>query len=119
MLRAQGELNRFDSPAGSSSANKKKSGSVNNAARHLKILLRWPGKKEIKTDITELEDDNSVESYRICSSYKNSPIPLRQKFSRLSSLPNNKRVLAMGSNLPKSIHQREIRCRDYHTVLCK
>ncbi|KAL2455196.1 Ankyrin repeat family protein [Abeliophyllum distichum] len=94
-----GELNRFDSPAGSRSANKKKSDSVNNAARHLKILLRWPGKKVRKTD-TVMEDDNSVESYRICSSYKNSPIPLRQKFSRLSSLPNNKRVLAMGNNFP-------------------
>ncbi|CAA2986272.1 ankyrin repeat RF_0381 [Olea europaea subsp. europaea] len=95
-----GDLNRFDSPAGSSSTSKKKSDSVNNVARRLKILLRWPGKKERKTGITELDDDNSVESYRISSSFKNSPVPLGQKFSRISSLPNNKRVLDQRGNLP-------------------
>ncbi|CAA2991359.1 ankyrin repeat RF_0381 [Olea europaea subsp. europaea] len=95
-----GELNRFDSPAMSSSTNKKKFDSVNNAAGRLKILLRWSGKKERKEEITEMEDNNSVESFRTCSSFKNSPIPLRQKFSRKSSPPNNKRVLATRSSLP-------------------
>lgn len=114
-----GELNRFDSPAGSSSTSKKKSDSVNNAARRLKILLRWPGKKERKTGVT---DDNSVESYRISSyrissSFTNSPVPLRQKFSKISSLPNNKRVLTLRSNLPSPSTKENFAAELSHGVM--
>ncbi|KAK6160368.1 hypothetical protein DH2020_003749 [Rehmannia glutinosa] len=82
------------STAESNSSKYKKFGSMN---RHLKNLLRWPGKNN---DASDSEDNYSIESYRMGLSSKNSPIPLRQQFSRLSSLPNNKRIMSLPGNLP-------------------
>ncbi|PIN00094.1 26S proteasome regulatory complex, subunit PSMD10 [Handroanthus impetiginosus] len=90
-----GEIERVGSTAESNSSRFKKFGSINSATSRLKILLRWPGKKDKKAD-----DNDSNKSYRTCSSSKNSPIPLRQQFEIMSSLPNNKRILSLPQNLP-------------------
>ncbi|KAK3040788.1 hypothetical protein RJ639_029132, partial [Escallonia herrerae] len=76
-------------------------GSVSNAARRLKLLLRWPRRNERKADNPNTRDDESVESNRMSESLESTPpISLRQRFSRLSSLPNNRRVFSLGNSSP-------------------
>ncbi|KAG9139555.1 hypothetical protein Leryth_016326 [Lithospermum erythrorhizon] len=87
--------------SGPPSVHSRKSHSVSKPAQRLKMLLHWKRKKERK-DCTadDTGDDNSVASYSICTKLENNPIPLRQRFSRLSSsLPNNKR-LSVQADLP-------------------
>lgn len=88
-----GEISPCHSAGGSNFSQKKKAVLGNSAARRLKFLLQWPKKKETA------DDTNSVESLALYSSSsgEKKPVPLRQKFSRASSLPNSKRVL---SSLP-------------------
>lgn len=94
-----GEISPCHSAGGSNFSQKKKSVSGNSAARRLKFLLQWPKKKE--TTISNMEDTNSVESFALYSSSSGEkPIPLRQRFSRASSLPNSKRVLSVCQSLP-------------------
>ncbi|XP_043706233.1 espin-like [Telopea speciosissima] len=111
MLEAGGDLgsatcsseqSNFDSVDGShSSFDNKRPHSVNYAARRLKILLRWPRRKEKKPEaLKKLGDDNSVGSCKKWSDMEETPTPLRQRFSKPSSLPNNKRALSVRSSLP-------------------
>ncbi|THG20042.1 hypothetical protein TEA_018583 [Camellia sinensis var. sinensis] len=73
----------------------KKQASVNYAAQRLKRLLHWPKMKERKNDkIKKMVERNSA------SNLDETPIPLRQRFSKPSSLPNNKRTLSVRSNAP-------------------
>ncbi|PSS30162.1 Serine/threonine-protein phosphatase 6 regulatory ankyrin repeat subunit A like [Actinidia chinensis var. chinensis] len=73
----------------------KKTPSVNLAAQQLKRLFHWPKMKERKTErLKKMGNKNSA------SSLDETPIPLRQRFSKPSSLPNNKRTLSVRSNLP-------------------
>ncbi|PSR87507.1 Ankyrin repeat-containing protein [Actinidia chinensis var. chinensis] len=73
----------------------KKTPSVNLAAQRLKRLFHWPKMKERKTErLKKMGDKNSA------SNLDETPIPLRQRFSKPSSLPNNKRTLSVRSNLP-------------------
>ncbi|KAL7232729.1 hypothetical protein ACSBR2_010688 [Camellia fascicularis] len=73
----------------------KKQASVNYAAQRLKRLLHWPKMKERKNDmIKKMVERNSA------SNLDETPIPLRQRFSKPSSLPNNKRTLSVRSNIP-------------------
>ncbi|KAL5232282.1 hypothetical protein ABZP36_031058 [Zizania latifolia] len=75
---------------------RKKMNSVQNAAKHLKLLLRWPLRKERKSAGApkELDDDaSSVDSVKSWS-HGETPTTLRQRYSRMSSLFNNKRTLA-------------------------
>uniref|UniRef100_A0A0E0DPD9 Uncharacterized protein n=1 Tax=Oryza meridionalis TaxID=40149 RepID=A0A0E0DPD9_9ORYZ len=86
-------------------SSRKKLNSMQNAAKHLKILLRWPLRKEKKSSSgarNELDDDaSSVDSVKSWS-HGETPTPLRQKYSRMSSLFNNKRTMAarIGSPSP-------------------
>ncbi|KAK6116578.1 hypothetical protein DH2020_049684 [Rehmannia glutinosa] len=95
------EVTSSISESNSSSSKYKKSGSMKSTHRRLKNFLRWLGKKERNTDVLDSEEDNlSFRSYRTCSSLQNSPVSLRQQFSRMSSLPNNKRILSLQGNIP-------------------
>ncbi|XP_062179738.1 uncharacterized protein LOC133884374 [Phragmites australis] len=78
----------------------KKLNSFQDAAKHLKVIFRWPRQKEKKSGggRTDLDDDalsvNSVKSW----SHTETPTPLRQRYSRVSSLFNNKRTFAAKSS---------------------
>lgn len=65
-----------------SSTTSKRPSSVNYAAARLKRVLQWPRVKEKKAEGFSEE----------------TPTPLRERFSRPSSLPNNKRTLSVRSN---------------------
>ncbi|XP_009606472.1 uncharacterized protein [Nicotiana tomentosiformis] len=110
-----GEPSPCRSAAGSNSSHKL--GSVNSAARRLKFLLRWTRKKERKVDTTGLEDNMSVESHRLYSGLGDQPIPLRQRFSRMSSLPNNKRVLPVQNSLPSPSTKKKFAAGLMHGVI--
>ncbi|XAR51969.1 hypothetical protein NMG60_11006782 [Bertholletia excelsa] len=61
----------------------------------LKRLFHWPRIKEKKNDkIKKMVEKNSG------TLLDETPIPLRQRFSKPASLPNNKRMLSVRSNLP-------------------
>ncbi|XP_042514914.1 ankyrin-2-like [Macadamia integrifolia] len=96
------ELSNFDSIDGShGSFDNKRAGAVNNAARHLKILLQWSSRKQKKSEsLKKLGDNDSVGSCKKRRNLDDTPTPLRQRFSKPSSLPNNKRTLSVRSNLP-------------------
>ncbi|XP_059657748.1 uncharacterized protein LOC132304196 [Cornus florida] len=109
------ELSKFDSTAESNSMDYKKSSSVNNAARRLKILLQWPRRKERKVD--SLGDDDSVEQHKTCRNLDDCPTPLRQQFSKPSSLPNNKRILSIRSYLPSPSTKKRFAAGLMHGVI--
>ncbi|TVU18624.1 hypothetical protein EJB05_34731 [Eragrostis curvula] len=76
--------------------NLKKLNSFQDAAKHLKDLLRWPRRKGKKSagGQKELDDDaSSVDSVKSWSQ-GDTPTPLRQRYSRVSALFNNKRTFA-------------------------
>lgn len=102
------ELSHFDTTnenhtnENHSSSDDKRDGAVTYAAKRLKRLLHWPRVKE-KTPgkFKKTTHYGSAESSSMkCSSLNETPIPLRQRFSKPSSLPNNKRTLSVRSNLP-------------------
>lgn len=85
------ELNQFDptNDNQSSSTDKKPAGSVNVAVQRLKSVFHWPKLKEKKPErFKKSLDEGSDEP----------PTPLRKRFSKPSSLPNNKRTLSVRSN---------------------
>ncbi|XP_015894396.1 uncharacterized protein LOC107428379 [Ziziphus jujuba] len=92
-----GELSQYDSTI---SLNNKKPSSVNYAARNLKFLLRWPRRKEKKTARMELRDNDSLDSFNMSRDLEENHIPLRQIYSKSSSLPNSKRIFSVGSYFP-------------------
>lgn len=99
------------------SADNKKESPMKNAARRLKILLRWPGRKEKKSiDMKKPADGDSVGSYRIWSDKEETPTPLRQRFSK-PSLANNKRTLAVRSNLPSPSTKKRFASGLMHGVI--
>ncbi|XP_055810462.1 uncharacterized protein LOC129880452 [Solanum dulcamara] len=110
-----GEPSPCHSAAGSNSSNKLMS--VNSAARRLKFLLRWKRKKERKEERGGFEENMSVESYRLYSGLGDQPIPLRQKFSRMSSLPNSKRVLPVQNCLPSPSTKKKFAAGLMHGVI--
>ncbi|KAJ7957607.1 Ankyrin repeat-containing protein [Quillaja saponaria] len=95
----------------------KKSGSIDHAARHLKFLLRWPGKKERKEDVSEIKDDDSFESFSLSRNLEDNPIPLRQRYSKLSSLLNNKRTVALGGYIPSPSSKQKFTAGLMHGVI--
>ena len=48
----------------------------------------------------EREDDVSVNSFGSRNNLEDFPIPLRQRYSKMCSLPNNKRTLSIRTYLP-------------------
>ncbi|XP_010248877.1 PREDICTED: serine/threonine-protein phosphatase 6 regulatory ankyrin repeat subunit B-like [Nelumbo nucifera] len=113
------ELSNLDSVDGNhSTLDGKKQSSVNYAKRRLKILLRWPGRKEKKSEGSKkLGDDDPMASYRKWSDLEEIPTPLRQQFSKPSSLPNNKRVLPVISNLPSPSTKKKFAAGLMHGVI--
>ncbi|KAJ1401991.1 Ankyrin repeat [Sesbania bispinosa] len=94
------EINNYES---TNSPYNNKSSSANHAARSLKNLLQWPRRRETKTTKEaelELEDDNSVDSFNTRKNLEEFPVPLRQRYSKSCSLPNNKRTLSIRTYLP-------------------
>lgn len=74
----------------SSNLKKKKPRSVSYTAQSIKRLLHWPSTNEKKKDdVAKTESDKNE-----------TPIPLRQRFSKPPSLPNNKRTVSARSDLP-------------------
>lgn len=94
------------------SGKKKSSSSVNNAARRLKILLKWPRCKEKKTD------EDSVSLLKKWSEHEETPTPLRQRFSKpQSSLMNNKRTLAVRTSMPSPATKKKFAAGLMHGVI--
>ncbi|XP_061360765.1 uncharacterized protein LOC133304732 [Gastrolobium bilobum] len=91
------ELNNYESANSPCNSN---SSSVNYAARSLKFLIQWPKKRETKATTSELEDGDSVSSFSSRKNLENFPVPLRQRYSKTCSLPNNKRTLSIRTYLP-------------------
>ncbi|KAG2714766.1 hypothetical protein I3843_03G047000 [Carya illinoinensis] len=82
-----------------SSQPSKKPGSVNTAAQRLKSVLLWPRVRDKKPERLKKESDaGSVKQHKKSNSSDDTPTPLRLRFSKPSSLPNNKRTLAVRSN---------------------
>ncbi|KAJ4973623.1 hypothetical protein NE237_006797 [Protea cynaroides] len=113
------DLSNFDSVDGShGSFDNKRPGSVNYAARRLKILLRWPKQKSKKPEaFKKLGDDDSVGSCKKWSDVEETPTPLRQRFSKPSSLPNNKRALSVRSSLPSPSSKKRFAAGLMHGVI--
>ncbi|KAG6504651.1 putative ankyrin repeat protein RF_0381 [Zingiber officinale] len=80
---------------------KKKQNPISNAARHLKILLRWPRRKE-KTSETpnKFGDDESLESFKKLVGKEDAPTPLRQRFSVTAPGIIKQRTLSVRSAAP-------------------
>ncbi|KAK8475615.1 hypothetical protein V6N13_110850 [Hibiscus sabdariffa] len=92
-----------------SSLDKKPAGSMNNAAQRLKSVLHWPRMKDQKPKRLKK---------RINGSYsEETPIPLRQRFSKPSSLPNNKRTLSVRSNPSSPIAKKKLASGIIHGVM--
>ncbi|KAK6155262.1 hypothetical protein DH2020_009510 [Rehmannia glutinosa] len=89
-----------------------KLGSVNYAAQRLKRLLHWPKMKNKTSDrIKKLVDGTSA------TASEGVPVPLRQRFSKPSSLPNNKRALSVRSNVPSPTAKKKLASGMMHGVM--
>ncbi|PPS08152.1 hypothetical protein GOBAR_AA12485 [Gossypium barbadense] len=89
-----------------SSLDKKPAGSsMNNAAQRLKSVLHWPRMKDQKPK--RMNENYSEET----------PIPLRQSFSKPSSLPNNKRTLSVRSGQSSPIAKKKLASGIIHGVM--
>ncbi|XP_008812410.2 putative ankyrin repeat protein RF_0381 [Phoenix dactylifera] len=100
------------------SSDKKKQNSVSNAAKRLKILLSWHCQKEKKTDTPKkLGDDDSMDSFKKWSEREETPTPLRQRFSRGTSLLNNKRTLSVRSSMPSPATKKKFAAGLMHGVI--
>ncbi|XP_022741437.1 serine/threonine-protein phosphatase 6 regulatory ankyrin repeat subunit B-like [Durio zibethinus] len=91
------------------SSTDKKPGSMNNAAQRLKSVLHWPRLKEKKPKRLKKTTNED------CS--EETPIPLRQRFSKPSSLPNNKRTLSVRSNQSSPIAKKKFASGIMHGVM--
>ncbi|PKA57808.1 Ankyrin repeat-containing protein [Apostasia shenzhenica] len=84
---------------------KQASRTVNNAAGRLRILLRWPRRKEKKKT-----DDDSMDSWK--------KSPLRQRFSKgQPSLLNNRRTLAVRTTMPSPATKKKFTAGLMHGVM--
>ncbi|MCD7453129.1 hypothetical protein HAX54_019872 [Datura stramonium] len=83
--------------------NEGKTNSANNAAQRLKRFFHWP--KIRKGDTQRLKKLAGQSSARNSEA---APVPLRQRFSKHSSLQNNKRTLSVRSNLPSPTAKKKL-----------
>ncbi|KAH0651561.1 hypothetical protein KY290_032468 [Solanum tuberosum] len=85
------------------SRNEGKTNSANNAAQRLKRFFYWPKIRKGDTQrLKKLADQSSARNSEAA------PVPLRQRFSKPSSLPNNKRTLSVRSNLPSPTAKKKL-----------
>ncbi|XP_022732883.1 uncharacterized protein LOC111287011 [Durio zibethinus] len=101
----------------SNSVGSKKSNSINHTARRLKFFLQWPRKKERKAASTESTDEDSMEAMSTCRNWPESHIPLREKYSKVSFLPNNKRTFSLRSDLPSRSTRKKFAAELTHGVI--
>ncbi|OIT33902.1 PREDICTED: serine/threonine-protein phosphatase 6 regulatory ankyrin repeat subunit B-like [Nicotiana attenuata] len=76
-----------------------KPSSANNAAQRLKRFFHWP--KIRKGDKKFVDRSSAINA-------EAAPVPLRQRFSKPSSLPNNKRTLSVRSNVPSPTAKKKL-----------
>ncbi|XAR64437.1 hypothetical protein NMG60_11024775 [Bertholletia excelsa] len=86
----------LNSPALSTSQENKKSNPINNTARRLKLLLRWP-RKERNVDSDKPGDNYSADPFKLSSNLQESPTTLQERFANDISLPSNHRLLSFPS----------------------
>ncbi|XP_015063388.1 serine/threonine-protein phosphatase 6 regulatory ankyrin repeat subunit B-like [Solanum pennellii] len=85
------------------SRNEGKTNSANNAAQRLKRFFYWPKIRKGDTQrLKKLADQSCARNSEAA------PVPLRQRFSKPSSLPNNKRTLSVRSNLPSPTAKKKL-----------
>ncbi|GAB4829317.1 hypothetical protein Ancab_018987 [Ancistrocladus abbreviatus] len=111
------EPSHFDSGSEINSSDGKKLRSINSAARRLKALLHWPKRKEKRTSGMRLEDTDSCTFHGIAKNRDDALIPLRQRFSRTSSLPNNKRALPVRCEFPSPLTKKKFAASLMHGVV--
>ncbi|KAL3644453.1 hypothetical protein CASFOL_009633 [Castilleja foliolosa] len=118
-----GEIRATSStPSIPNSSKFKKMNSMDRANVRFKSFLRWLGKRGKSRDKSNFEEDTiSFKSYSMCSnsSLQNSPIPLRQQFSKLSNLPSNKRIMSLQGNIPSPSTKKKFVAHDARQVLPK
>ncbi|CAI0426107.1 unnamed protein product [Linum tenue] len=91
---------------------------VSSAAKRLKALLQLPKKKKKAKDqkdptvVAKLTDDeaSSIESFHLCRSYEECPIPLRKKYSKLATFNGN-------GNLPSPLTRSRFAAGLMHGVI--
>uniref|UniRef100_A0A7N0UL49 Uncharacterized protein n=1 Tax=Kalanchoe fedtschenkoi TaxID=63787 RepID=A0A7N0UL49_KALFE len=95
--------------------------SGNQPANGFKRIFRWPAEKERKLDKEEkvLTDASSITSTTKRETSDQTPVPLRQRFSKASdsSPPNNKRPLSVRSNLPSPAAKKKLASGIKHGVM--
>ncbi|XWS34619.1 hypothetical protein CRYUN_Cryun21dG0053500 [Craigia yunnanensis] len=101
----------------SNSLDGKKPSSINHTARRLNFFLQWPWKKEKKAASTESVDDDPLEVMSTCRNWPDSHIPLREKYSKSSSLPNSKRTFSHRSDLPSRSTRKKFTAELTHGVI--
>ncbi|KAK8655547.1 hypothetical protein V6N13_108122 [Hibiscus sabdariffa] len=104
----------------SNSFDNKKSSSINHTAGRLMNLLRWPRsrKKERKASSMEsLDDDDPLEVMSTCRNRPDSHIPLREKYTKSSSLLSNKRTYSLRSDLPSRSSRKKFTAGLTHGVI--
>ncbi|KAJ6430327.1 hypothetical protein OIU84_021682 [Salix udensis] len=94
-----------------------KPGSVNNTARRLRSLLQLPRRKEKKDAFMELQDDDSLNSFKLCQTLEDRPIPLRQRYSKLFSCSDNRRTFSGRSSLPSPLTRKKFTIGLMHGVI--
>uniref|UniRef100_A0A1D1XZR9 Putative ankyrin repeat protein RF_0381 n=1 Tax=Anthurium amnicola TaxID=1678845 RepID=A0A1D1XZR9_9ARAE len=100
------------------STDKKKHNSVKHAAKHLNFLLRWSRRKEKKIDeFKKFEDADSIDSYKKHIECEDTPTPLRQRFSKPTSLQNNKRTLSVRNSMPSPSTKKKFATGLMHGVI--
>ncbi|XP_039061392.1 uncharacterized protein LOC120205606 [Hibiscus syriacus] len=88
---------------------KKPAGSMNNAAQKLKSVLHWPRMKDQKQKRLKKRINGSFS--------EETPIPLRQRFSKPLSLPNNKRTFSVRSNPSSPIAKKKLASGIVHGIM--
>ncbi|KAG5221980.1 serine/threonine-protein phosphatase regulatory ankyrin repeat [Salix suchowensis] len=94
-----------------------KPGSVNNTARRLRSLLQLPRRQEKKTAFMELQDDDPFNSYNLCQTLEDRPIPLRQRYSKLFPCSTNRRTFSGRSSLPSPLTRKKFTIGLMHGVI--
>ncbi|XVF49657.1 hypothetical protein PTKIN_Ptkin04bG0030400 [Pterospermum kingtungense] len=101
----------------SSSLDSKMSSSINHTARRLKFFLQWPKKKVRKAAGTESVDNDSLEVMSTCRNWPDTPIPLREKYSKSSFIPDNNRTFSLRSDLPSKSTRKKFTAELTHGVI--
>ncbi|KAJ9152776.1 hypothetical protein P3X46_026301 [Hevea brasiliensis] len=117
--RSSYSTEHIDSTNGNQSSTiNRKLGSVSSAAQQLKRVLHWPRLKGEKPErFKKSVDQVSLESCKKCNCPGETPTPLRQKFTKPSSLPNNKRTLSVRSNQSSPTAKKKFASGIMHGVM--